>query len=105
MEFYFEIVLQPEKYHEAANAMSRLPQKASDRTKGIAGGEDIIPAFCIVGRISKPNTVCKEGEDEVKPFTSTKEIKKARANDMLFQNLKQVLEREGTITIIIVFKR
>lgn len=67
-EFYFEIVHWPDKYHEAADTMSSLPQKATDKTQGSADVDDDISTYCIAGQVSKPNTVLKEYEDEVGPL-------------------------------------
>lgn len=72
IEFEFEILHRPGKYHEAADALSRLPLKATDKTKGIAYVDEDIPAFCIVVQISEPNTLPEEYEIEVGTFPTNK---------------------------------
>lgn len=57
IEFEFEIIHLPGKYHKAADAMTRLPQKSKNKTKEIAALDDDIPEYCIVRKESEPYTV------------------------------------------------
>lgn len=77
----------PRKYHEDSYAMSRLPQKASDKTNKISKVEYDNLTYCIVGQISKPSTSSMEDENKVGPLPSTKELMEAQADDVLCQNL------------------
>lgn len=66
--------------------MSRLPQKPTDGAKRIAVTDDYIPAYCIVGQISDPTMASGDYEDEMGPFSTTKEPMEAQANDLLCLN-------------------
>lgn len=98
-QFDLGIVHQPEKYHKAADPMFRLPQKTTNKTKGITNVDDDILTYCIVGQISESNTVSKASELEVGPLPTTNELMKVQTSDVLFRNLKKALRKDGTITI------
>lgn len=60
MKFEFGTVFRPTKNHEAADAMTRLQQKASNNETKIADVDDNFPAYCVVGQTSKPNSMYSE---------------------------------------------
>lgn len=97
MEFDFEIVHRPEKYHKVADSMFQLPQKASGNEKKVVDVDDNIPLNCVFGQASKSNTVSSKYEDNVGPLSNTEEMMEAKANDMLCKNLKIVLTKHRTI--------
>lgn len=79
--------------------MSRLPQKTQNKTERMADVDDNVPAYHIVGQISKPKLVSEKNEDEVDSTLTTEELTDAQTNDLLCQNFKEVLKKNGTITV------
>lgn len=86
-------------YHEAIEAMYRVPLKAAENEKRNIDVDDEVPRYCIVGQISKPNTVPTENEDDIGSLPVANKMKNARANDVLCQNFKKVLRTDGTVTV------
>lgn len=67
--------------------------------KTAAVADDDIPAYCIGRRVSKRNAVLEKYEDVVVPLPATKELKVAQPNNVISQNLKEVLKKNGKITV------
>lgn len=99
MEILVEIVRRPEKYDKAADAMSGLPQKATDETNEIVDVDDDITAYRIVVKMSQTGTALEKDEDEVGLLSAAKELMKKQANDVLCQNLNKVPRKDGTISV------
>lgn len=97
MEFDFECIRQPGEYCNGADVMFSLPQKATDKAQNIADIDKNIPAFCSDGQMSKLNIVFKKYEDDVGPSPTTKELIDIQENDVMWQNLKEVLKKNGNI--------
>lgn len=66
--------------HKAAIATSSRPQEGLYKTIQIANVGNYIPAYRIVGQISKPYTVSGENENEEGSLLTNKEVKRAQQN-------------------------
>lgn len=71
MELDFELVRQSGKYHKAAVAVPRLPQKATYDPRRILDVDDGISTYCAIGQISDPDTVSEEYEYKIVPLFIT----------------------------------
>lgn len=65
MEFDFGIVHRLGMYHGAADAMSGLPQTASEAENGNADIDDKIATYCIVGETCESNDAPKPNKEIV----------------------------------------
>lgn len=83
MKFDFKTVHRPVKYYETADAMSRLLQNASDKTKEVADVDDDIPTYFDLEQISAPNTCSKEKEDGIGQLPTIEKLIEAQTNAML----------------------
>lgn len=83
MELDFDTIHRPEKYDEAAEEMSRLPQSATCKIPETANVDDNNLLYYIAGQESQPNTVPDKYEDEVKSLLANMKLMEARANDEL----------------------
>lgn len=99
VKFNIETVSWPRKFHNAADAMSRVSQKKLEKEKEETEVDGDNLAYCIVGQTIKPITDFNVYEDTIGPLLTTKEIQDAQANDALYQNIKQVLTKDEIITV------
>lgn len=99
VELDFRIVYRPVIYYEAADAVSRLLQKATTKTKRIADPNDDIQAYCVVWQRGKLNTIPEEYGDEVGTSASTRKLTEAQADGALSRDLEEVLRKNGTGTV------
>lgn len=83
MQVNFKVGFRPGKYHGAADATSRLPEKAPGKENEIADVDDNLPTYCIVGPISESNNASKMNKKAVQPLPTTTKIRVAQAHDTL----------------------
>lgn len=96
MEFGFGVVHRSGKYQKATDAMSKMPL---GKEKESADVKDNLSTYCFVGRINKPKTGLKKNEEKEEPLPTTKKLMRTQGNDALSSNHKEMLMKDGTISI------
>lgn len=79
MEFDFETILQPGKYHKAAGPIFRLLWKTLKEGNENTNVDDCVPAYCIVGHVIHPDTALLVNEDDVGPLPTFKKRRDVQA--------------------------
>lgn len=79
--------------------MARILRTASEEENENADFDDGISTHYSAWQISTFDKASKPNEKAVEPPPIAAKIEEARANIKLWQNLKEILKRDGTITV------
>lgn len=79
--------------------MSRREWKALNKEKENGHVDDCVLAYCIKGQLSRSNKISTMNKDGVGPLPTTKNMRDAQAAEVLYQNYKEVLKKDRTVTV------